>query len=51
MALVNMMEDARLYAEEGHIWEEASRRKKESTGKYMEADEFFKLANEVPNNP
>jgi len=38
---IKMTEDAKLYAEEGHIWEEALRRKKTSNGKYIPMSEIW----------
>jgi len=50
-AFVRMMKDARLYAEEGHIWELALERERTSNGEYIEHDEFWKLAAEIPYVP
>jgi len=49
--ILDMIQDAIEYAEEGHIWEEALMREKTCTGDFVPNDEFWKLANEIPYNP
>ena len=49
--VLDMIQDAIEYAEEGHIWEEALMREKTCTGEFISNDEFWKLANEIPYKP
>jgi len=40
-AIASLTEDAILYAEEGHIWEEALEREKTCTGKFLTHEEVW----------